>query len=504
MQKTFPLSKPLLVLSMLVLAALACYSDSPLWPYEITEPAPSPTFLPTPGPDSPAKFVPGDIVVAPRSQQVNPRPFLYVADYPEPVNQALSNRSGTCEFDRELQILYAGNLSDEQIYYLVACQGSVGWAAEENLAGPIQIQTRQNALTTAVDVNGNPITNGMFGIHNNQPPVIGPPLVQCQVNEVVDVRQIAIPNTGEVWYQIGCSGGIGWVEGSRLFGPLVLPANGGVGLVNPEAEKITLNTEPAGSDVAGECTGNSIIVTREVELVGNAVYYHLECGDVNGWAVQDNIYELTYLPDTLALVVVPQLDAPAEEEAAAAEEVTDETAEDEATEEVLAAPLTAEPGNPSDENATVGECPSVSIVHISEATVRNEVFYYNVECGEATGWLSEAYILRSADYRLDDTVAITADGFVGSGNNAAFYIADQPIRLAGDRGALGVCTPDTLVLIEDFTYVIQGGIPNMYYQITCQVLDSEDQLTGWVEQSRLSPASVLESDGATSTEIFGG
>ncbi|MCI0709268.1 MAG: hypothetical protein L0154_03815 [Chloroflexi bacterium] len=500
--------KPMLVLSVLVLAALACYSDSPVWPNELTQPPPSPTFLPTPGTDSTALFKVGDTVIAPRSKQTVPQPFLYVADHPEPVNSTLTNSSGNCVFDDELEVLYAGHKSETEIYYLVTCRGSVGWTKQDNLEGPIEIRTGQNALTLPIDANGNPITTGMFGIHNSQPPVFGPATVQCQVGEDVGVIAISVPESGKIWYQVRCSGGIGWVEGIRLFGPLVLPGHGGIGLVSPEVESITLTSAPGGGDVVSECPGDSIAITEGLELVEETAYYLLSCNGEEGWTTQEALNALPFLPNTLLLIEVPQLDEePAEGEGAAedTEAPVDEGGEEGDEEVVLTAPITENPGNPSDDNPTVGQCENFTIAPILDASIRNEQFFYQVTCGENTGWLSEFYALITADFQSDDIVAITEAGVVGTGNEAAFYLSEVPQTVAGARGTIGACELGTQATINNYTPLEQADILRVYYQITCRNRDTGEDLVGWALQSRLRPAEAVSgSDSATPSEIFGG
>jgi hypothetical protein len=498
--------KPMLVLSVLVLAAMACYSDSTLWPYDLTEPPPSPTFIPTPGSDSTAQYDVGDMVIAPR-KLTNPQPFLYLADYPEPVNSTLSNRSGTCLFDDELEVLYAGHKSETNIFYLVACKGSVGWTNEENLDGPIQIRKGQSALTLPIDANGNAITNGMFGIHNTQPPVALPPTIQCEVGEDVSVSAISVPAEGEIWYQVRCSGGIGWVESTRLFGPLVLPGHGGVGLVSPEVESIPLAANAGGDEIVAECPGDSIVETKSLDLVDDTAYYLLACDGQEGWATQETLSQLPYVPGDLLLIEVPVLEEETAEgevvEAEAEAEAPVEEGEGEVAE--ITAPITENPGNPSDENPEVGQCANLAIAPIQDATTRNALFFYQVTCGEQTGWLSEYFVLTTADFLSDDIVAITESGTVGTGDDAGFYVSEGPQTLAGSRGSIGACEVGTQAAINDYEYLDQAGFLRVYYQITCRNAETGEDLVGWVLQSRLQPADAVSgSDSATPTDIFGG
>lgn len=516
MLRKLPFSKPMLVLSVLILAALACYSDSPLWPYDLTEPPPSPTFLPTPDAGDSAKFVPGDIVIAPIPRGANSAPFLFLADYPENVRPDLTNSSGSCSFERELEILYSGRKSADEMYYLITCRGSVGWTNGTNLVGPVAFLKGQSALTTEEGAQGT-----VFPIHQQQPPLGPPTLRGCTVGEVVDILNVAAPDpidTEAIWYQIRCSdGSVGWVAQERIFGPLVLPV-GGVGLVNPvEVDGIPL-TSVAGSadsnEVLTTCPANSVVTTSAINKIGDNIYYQLRCNGETGWTVQEPLVELDYAPGSLVLVFVQE---PEVDETAIDETLTDETADEEVTDEGtdggdgeaaqaagLSAPLTANPGPASEENETVGQCPSESIALISQATVdENNVFFYNVTCGEASGWLDEFYILSAAKFELNSQASVTDRGSVGTPPDHGFYLSDVPKTVAGIRSSIGECQVDTLATTNAISFLEQAGTLRVYYQITCVGVNGEE-LTGWTIQDRLSPASVVSGDdSATSTGIFG-
>lgn len=98
------LTKPLLGLCMLVLASIACYSDHPLWPYELTATPPPATPLPTPSNDNPAKYSPTQFTTAPQPETISSK-FLLLPDDPR--------ESGTfdrkqCEYNRTMEVLYVG------------------------------------------------------------------------------------------------------------------------------------------------------------------------------------------------------------------------------------------------------------------------------------------------------------------------------------------------------------------------------------------------------------
>lgn len=521
MLKKSGFTKPLLVLTALMLAALACYSDSPLWPYELTQPPPSPTFLPTPdGVSTTAKFGPGDFVTGLRDP-ADPSPFLDLTNFPIPLTVTNASREN-CNFGRAYEVLYTGTDAAGDVYQLIACQGSVGWTNENRLVG-LQFLPGQSALTRPVDPSGRPLINNQFAIHNQEPmPNQPPPIavlanVQCTVNEVVDVINLQALDENNIWYQVRCTNGqFGWVDQTRLFGPLELPAVGGVGVVNPAGTGIPLTASPepvATSNTIGMCAPDTIVTTQGLELANEIVYYLLECDGVRGYTIQDELIELPYVPDSYILVYVPVVEEEEEEtvdgEISETTDTTDDSIEADGGGEgepevvVLTAPLTEHPGLPDDDNPVVGECPTNSIVYIKDATATDfDHLAYEVECGDQSGWLDQFYVLLKANFATDSQVAITVAGFVGNTQaERAFYVSDVPKRVAGARGAIGVCQVDTLATIVDYATIETASGIGFYYQIVCQTPDGTE-LTGWSEQDRLRPADVLE-DSATSTGIFG-
>lgn len=104
--------KPFLVLALLVIASLACYSDSPLWVFGVTDVPPSMTFLPTPDPVHPARFEKSDLALAP--QPTTPEEaFFFVTKLPGELLAGVRNASGSCEYGSSLEILYVGHQYEE-------------------------------------------------------------------------------------------------------------------------------------------------------------------------------------------------------------------------------------------------------------------------------------------------------------------------------------------------------------------------------------------------------
>ena len=111
-----------------------------------------------------------------------------------------------------------------------------------------------------------------------------------------------------------------------------------------------------------------------------------------------------------------------------------------------------------------------------------------------------------ASFPAEGEVAITAKGVIGiSSSETAFYISEEPKRIAGARGASGACEENSLATIFDTALVKTASGPQFYYLLSCtSTLGTE--LQGWADQNRLQPAEVLsESGSATPTDnVFGG
>jgi hypothetical protein len=500
-------SKPLLAIAVLLIAALACYSDSPVWPFEMTAAPPTTTPLPTPDANNPAKFAIAQTLLCPRPTAPG-QAFCFVTRFPEELQPGVINASGSCEYNVDLEVLYVGRQSADIVYYLVACGGTVGWINENRLVGPVTFLRGQSALTTPVGAEGE-----VFPINSQEPPTPGP-AVNCQVNEVVDILGVSGLPTGEIWYRIKCSGGTGWVEQNRIFGPLPLPSVGGLGMVLPSDAPTPLTSDPAAptaDNTVGECAPNSVINTLSAQRLGDQVYYQITCGDQTGWLPKEVLIEIPYPPGVLALVHVIAPEVPAEAAPAedAAEEDTGEEGDGEQAQTgpiVLNAPMTENPEFAIGDNV-VGECPSGTVVPINQITVADNQFFFQVTCSETTGWLHDEYVLAKVDYPLDVEVALTEAGAVGSGTTAGFYISDTPSRLLSDRGSIGACKLNTLgrILQVGFVEAALGGDVTIYYQISCQNADEASEsteLTGWVDQSRLRPADALRA--TTQTNLIGG
>lgn len=397
----------LLVGISLMLASLACYSGQIPGVFELT-PFYTPTALPT---VDAGKFAVLDNVLVPLEPG---RPTFALTIYPEPLLPNAMNSKLSCLGDSTAQVLYAGRGADGQNYYLINCSGSVGWAAESRLIGPLQFLREDLGIAQAP-----PGAQAVEMYDDRFRPMPFNPLQMCKPETIVTVLQVGSADSDgdgapEPFYQIDCptpSGPVkGWVIGDSLFGPIEInigeraialpdPAGGDSFLMASEPGPVVEETA-----VTGECRAGSILQAKETEVVNGVAYYKMSCGDVEGW-VDDSRFvgPLRYDVDQLAVIVVqPMLvfadqlasiiaeyagEVPVEEVAAPEEKTAPELTSVEQRQVVEYTPpllLASEPGPaiPQGENANVvGRCENNTVARLLEFAATDKV-YYRIECTE--------------------------------------------------------------------------------------------------------------------------
>ena len=388
----------LLVVASLILASLACYSGQIPGVFELT-PYYTPTPMPTP---AESRLQVGDTAYAPQEMG---RPFFYLSIYPEPLESNLVNSKSLCSGNSTARVLYVAEAPDSGVYYLVNCVGSVGWAAEERLAGPLQFE--HNDLALAIAPAGEQQVTMLDEFTLQPAPVF---LQQCMSGSIVPVLDIKVAdqdNDGEreLYYQIDCPRGTrGYVEGSQLLGPLEINVGDRALAVIGEAdddEIYRLAVEPgpvsAENAVEGTCVEGDVLVAEEARVVDDQVYYRMTCGDISGWASSDRFIG-PFLFDTgqNTLVQVEPIasvrsedDPPLEdegEEVAADEEVAPPASQE--PEIVYSLPpafLTSGAGpavfkSEETESNVVGVCPNRSIASVQRYAGLDSQIYYEVTC----------------------------------------------------------------------------------------------------------------------------
>ncbi len=391
-------------------------------------------------------------------------------------------------------------------WYLVECFGNVGWASEDRIAGPVLFSRGQSALTRDISQNNTQILAGQpFGAFGGIEPPIStalPPSTQCQVNEVVEIRNVSSVDQ-EIWYEIGCTSGTGWVRGFRLFGPLPLPADGGNGIIRPEFETVDLTESPgpstAENPVVGTCASNQIIRTVGFDTVEGAEervpYYRIACEDVTGWVEQDPLIEIPYLLGTPTLVVgvsrdSVQLEAPAEEEGAEATEdepVDDTTAEEESD---FLPVLLAEEATIANADNTVGECPSGAIVTLEQVagSPNFDAIFYQVTCEDINGWIEARFLPNRVIYEVGTVVYFTEENTNPVNPQQGFELDETPSQVAEAIGICPLFAPAEVIDIAFEQRALASLGYRLYYQLRCINPEAEEdsqEVEGWVELERI-------------------
>lgn len=484
----------LFVVVLLILTALACYSDSPLWPYELT-PAPPTVTPPPPPPEGTSRFQVGDWAWRPKTvSQLGIDADL--TTYPEPVN--VNNRV-PCTQDTPLKILYSGfNADDGILYHLVDCNRLVGWVRDEGILGPITIQVNDRALTLETETSG----FGGFKIEASDPPYDPDnnfrAQFDCKVNDTVDVIGMTGFSTGELYYKIRCANpfnpvapNIGWTTPDKLFGPVRF-RNGEAGIVPEDTDEILLTTAADSPDSAGSCAAGARVLITEtpVQRLETGLFYEIQCGETIGWVNQNVLLGpvLFDVGDTVLVVAPPQANLPTTD---ATEEATPEALESisDTVESVL---LLAEP---ADLENSSGECADSSLVQIADIVGIADILYFKVQCGESDGWLSQDVIYGPAKYPLGETVLLGEQAVIGF-NRRGIYLSIEVKDIEGDSGGssviAGECAYNQLAAepveakIVDVAYLRNSllEVSAIFYRIACT--DAEGTLIeGWLNQDRL-------------------
>jgi len=276
----------LLVVASLVLASLACYSGQVPGVFELT-----PYYTPTPFPTPAAsRLSVGDSVYVPQEAA---RPFFNLSVYPEPVAPNLLNSKALCNGNSTARVLYAAEAPTGTIYDLIDCGGSVGWAAEDRLAGPLSFERSDLALALAPA--GEPKVTMLDELTLQPAPAF---LQQCPSETIVSVLDLKVADQGgskAVYYQIECPRGTrGFVAGSQLLGPLEINVGDRALAVigaSDDDEVYRLAREPGpvtdANAVAGACVEGDILTAEEARVVDQQVYYRVACGAISGWASSD-------------------------------------------------------------------------------------------------------------------------------------------------------------------------------------------------------------------------
>lgn len=444
----------LLVLISLLLASLACYSGQIPGVFELT---PYATETPIPIPEE-ARFKLLETVLAPHEADFT---FFNLTLFPEPLLANLLNSKTLCQPNSPAQVLYIGQADDGETYYLINCTGSIGWAKESRLAGPLKFEREDLALS--VSQTGQPLE--LLDEKTFQPVIS---FMMCQPETVVLVLNIQAADVEgdgnkEVYYLIECPvGNRGWVSNDDLFGPLKVNvkdyalAINASGVASGDPYPLASEAAPITEDnmVEGECIEGAKLEIKAAERVEDTAYYQVVCGDIEGWVAQDDLIgplefdpgmnAIIYIPPVLLFEdelpadaggIVASLDEETEPGEATAEAETEvepvgtaaADADGESEEEqrrvveyISPAYLTSSPGvvvSEGEDSNVVGRCVSGTSAHLLEYAGINDKLYHRISCDECVefettdsgetlcvasepveGWIDQDYLHGPIDF----------------------------------------------------------------------------------------------------------
>lgn len=474
-----------LVLLSLMMSSLACYSGQIPGVLELT-----PFYTPTPLPvaDDDGRFGVLEVVLAP---QESGRPFFNLTTDPEPLEDSLVNSKAMCEGNSAALVLYAGLEATGDVYYLVDCAGSVGWAVETRLAGPLNFSKNELAVTVAeAGAQSVSMLDDMFR------PMLANPLQSCKPETIVMVSdvQAADPDTDgikELFYRIECptTGGPlrGWVTNVDLVGPVEINVGDSALAITStdQSNQYQLANEPAPltdeNAVEGDCQQGDILQAEEARLVDETVFYRMTCGDAEGWVDQSRfVGPLRYRTGMSMIIYNPPIfvfeDELTASQQGAVIEVADETEGVDATDteatdaEIVEGDgeleaherkvvqytpplyLTSSPGPAILEGEganVVGQCTSGTVTTIEDYTGL-ETIYYRVTCDECVetetdddgelvcaavetrdGWLEQQYLQGPLDFATGDTVMFKSGSKAIEATEDGIEYARIPLSLTG-------------------------------------------------------------------------
>ncbi len=513
-----------IVFVSLVLASLACYSGQIPGVFELT-----PFYTPTPLPvaQNPRFHVLENVLA---TKEVG-RAFFSLTVEPEPLQDNLMNSKSSCQPDSAARVLYAGQVSADQIYYLIECSGSVGWTTEDRLAGPLAFNRGELAMALApTGETSVPLLDDQFN------PMPFNPLQTCKPQSIVTVSQILAvdPDSDgvkDIYYQVDCpttAGPVkGWLTNADLFGPVELNVGERALALTSSSEdnggKYQLASEPApisdSNVVEGSCQEGDILEFKEARLVDNTIYFRMTCQDIEGWVDQSrfvgpllyDVGEATVIYIEPIPVFEDQLASlqaevsvevtPTEESAASADTSTDTQTIDPSLRKVVdyTPPLylTNAPGEAvpmGDGSNVVGQCTTNTMATVMEYAAL-ETVYYRIQCDECVatetdedgntvctsketrdGWVPQTYLKGPTDYVVGQKVAVKSSSKAIMTDDDGTKYARLPANLTGAASIgqytefTGRCPLDSDFVVNEILLEKARTAANkfsFYYQVQC-------------------------------------
>lgn len=309
------------------------------------------------------------------------------------------------------------------------------------------------------------------------------------IADINDVREFGIrigldPN--QTYYLVTCTGSVGWVESSRMAGPITfvrgqsaqtrnidsnnaeIPASD-----NPNFMVYTDAEPPAFNLIVAQkkaCRVGEIVDINDISAVkqGNIdqIWYQVRCSEsdpsIFGWVEEFRLFGPLNFPRSGGLGIVSP--------------------------EAGAIGLTAEAGELSDSNPAVATCePNSTITTVDYVNLPLEdgssQAYYQIQCGESIGWVNQSGLVE-IPYPADSIVMVIGNitdptARTGITYNPAPLTSDPSPAFEGN--IVGECPSGSVLRLGQAA----SDLGQVFYEVSC----GPENITGWIE-ARYLPSRV--------------
>lgn len=479
------MKKPLLVLVFLLVASVACYSDSPLWVFGVTEMPPTPTFLPTPDQSLyPSRFDTSQITLAP--QPTNPsQAFFFVTKLPEELASGVRNAAGSCDYGSSLEILYIGHQFDnykgdaylDNILLTTGETSETLFDFEANASDWALDEAREAGLAVA----------GQKGVDfNSQRAKPADGQEAPDATNPTTVLRIQGDYVGDNWetgvYTV-FTDGVDWSDKDSLSVEVFIPEKAvnfrTILYVKVGATGAELATEPqaltAGAWNTVRVSLSSLGDVSDVREFGVRIgpkpartYYLVVCTGVVGWANENRMAgPVRYVRGQNALsrnIGVRGEELPTDSERPVF-----------AIHDGAEPPIS--PNFPASKNCYVGEVVDIlDISAIQDFTAASGYqIWYQIDCPQSNtrGWVVEERLFGPLQLP-----AVNGLGIVMS-DSEAISLTEKPGPASDTNPTISTCPPSEMIRTFGFTTIRNGEVIQPYYEIEC--LGS----IGWTAQESL-------------------
>lgn len=217
----------------------------------------------------------------------------------------------------------------------------------------------------------------------------------CQGDSSAQVLYSGMDHNDDIYYLINCVGSVGWVVEERLAGPLMFEAEELAITVAPDAtaqsvELLDNGFRPLPANPLQSCKPETVVRISDVIAADpdgddiKSIFYEIECpttgGPLTGWVTNDDLYGPVPIDVDQRAVAVDTED--------------------------VGFQLMSEPAAATEDNVVEGECTTGDILTAEEVRLIDDQVYYQMACGEATGWVMPNMFVGPLRYETGINVVV--------------------------------------------------------------------------------------------------